>query len=203
MTQLECNEFEILLCDYVDNTLHAEGRVRVEAHASACPNCAAMMADVCGATAFLERVSPVEMPNHLVTKILFDTPAMEKRSGVTGWIRGLLQPILQPKFAMGMAMTILSFSMLGRITGINTQLKPSDLDPVKVYHAFDDSLHRGWERAVKYYDNLRVVYEIQTRLREWNDQDEEERRVQQLKTDQAGGTPAATESGLIPSESKK
>ena len=201
MTLLECNEFEILLCDYVDNTLHAEGRERVEAHAAACPACQAMMADVCAATGFIERVTPVEIPGQLVTKILFDRPPMAKRSGLMGWIRGLLEPVLQPKFAMGMAMTILSFSMLGRITGINTQLKPADLDPVKVYHALDDNLHRGWERAVKYYENLKVVYEIQTRLREWNEQDEEERRLQQQKLDQAGG--ATSESGLIPDGSKK
>ena len=159
------------------------------------------MADVCAATGFIERVAPVEIPGQLVTKILFDRPPMAKRSGFTGWIRGLLEPVLQPKFAMGMAMTILSFSMLGRVTGINTQLKPSDLDPVKVYHALDDNLHRGWERALKYYENLKVVYEIQTRLREWNEQDEEERRLQQQKLDRAGG--ATSESGLVPDGSKK
>ena len=33
-----------------------------------------------------------------------------------------------------------------------------------------DSVQRGWERTVKYYENLRVVYEIQTQLKEWSDQ---------------------------------
>ena len=61
--------------------------------------------------------------------------------------------------AMGMAMTILFFAMLGHFSGIEVrQLKPSDLDPVKVWMAAEDRVQRGWERTVKYYENLRVVY---------------------------------------------
>ena len=177
--QLSCNEFEVLLCDYVDNTLSNEARSHINEHAKSCPACAEMMRDVAGFTQFIERVPAVEVPQQLITKILYEKPQAEKRRGTGNWLKGLFQPILQPKFAMGMAMTILSFSMLGKITGIQVrQLKPSDLDPVKVYHLVDDSAHRGWERAMKYYDNLRLVYEIQTRLQEWNDQDEEERKVQ-------------------------
>ena len=68
-------------------------------------------------------------------------------------------------------MTILSFAMLGRFAGINMrQLKPSDLDPVKVYVAAEDKVQRTWARTVKYYENLRVVFEIQTQLKEWADQ---------------------------------
>ncbi len=87
-----------------------------------------------------------------------------------------LEPVLQPRFAMGMAMTVLSFAMLGRFAGIEVrQLKPSDLNPVKVWMAVEDRAIRTWERALKYYDSLRVVYEIQTRLREWGDQAEADR----------------------------
>ena len=78
--------------------------------------------------------------------------------------------MLQPRFAMGMAMTMLSFAMLGRFAGIEVrQLKPSDLDPVKVCVAAEDRVQRTWERTVKYYENLRVVFEIQTQLKEWTE----------------------------------
>jgi hypothetical protein len=50
------------------------------------------------------------------------------------------------------------------------QLKPSDLDPVKVWTTAEDHAHRVWDRGVKYYDNLRFVYLIQTRLKEWSDE---------------------------------
>jgi len=74
--------------------------------------------------------------------------------------------------AMGMAMTVLSFSMLARFAGIEPrQLKPSDLDPVKIWMAVDDRAHRGWDRTVKYYENLKLVIEIQSRLKDWTEQD--------------------------------
>jgi hypothetical protein len=85
---------------------------------------------------------------------------------------GFVQGWLQPRYVMGMAMTILSFSMLARFAHIEPrQLRPSDLDPVKVWQGIDDHSHRVYDRAMKYYDNLRLVIEIQSRLKEWTDQD--------------------------------
>jgi hypothetical protein len=84
---------------------------------------------------------------------------------------------------MGMAMTVLSFAMLGRFAGIQVrQLKPSDLEPAKVWAAIEDKALRTWDRGVKYYESLRLVYELQTRLKELTDQAEPER----------GGEPAVT-----------
>jgi hypothetical protein len=69
---------------------------------------------------------------------------------------------------MGMAMTILSLSMLGRFAGIEVrQLNPADLDPAKIVMSIEDRAHRGWLAVVKYYESLRLVYEIQTRIQEW------------------------------------
>jgi hypothetical protein len=65
-----------------------------------------------------------------------------------------------------MAMTVLSFAMIGRFAHV-PQLTPSDLDPVKVWTAAEDRVVRWYNRGVKYYESMRVVYEIQTRLKEW------------------------------------
>ena len=56
--------------------------------------------------------------------------------------------------------------------------RPSDLDPVKIWASMDDHAHRTYERAMKYYDNLRLVYDIQTRLEEWTAADEQEQQNQ-------------------------
>jgi hypothetical protein len=75
--------------------------------------------------------------------------------------------VLQPRFAMGMAMTILSLSMLARFAGINVrQLSVADLDPVKVWHSVDERVYRGYKRVAKFYEGLRFVYEIRSRLAE-------------------------------------
>ena len=52
----------------------------------------------------------------------------------------------------------------------------------------DDRAHRTWERAVKYYDNLRFVYEIQSRLNDWNSASDEDRK--QLRPADSQAAPA-------------
>ena len=180
---MTCAEIEILLCDYVDGTLHAADRTALENHLSGCVACKQLSEDVSGMTAFFERVPQAEPPAELLTRILHHAPvgpgAVSERlpsDARPSWAKrvfgGLFQSWLQPRYVMGMAMTILSFSMLARFAHIQPrQLRPSDLDPVKVWQGIDDHSHRVYDRAMKYYDNLRLVIEIQSRLREWSDQE--------------------------------
>jgi hypothetical protein len=180
---MNCAELEILLCDYMDGTLDAGRRSIVESHLSACPACAELWRDASAAVEFIGRAAAVEPPPELITRIIFhnrpELAAAPGRKGWRKWFGGWLEPVLQPRFAMGMAMTILSFSMIGRYAGIPArQLRASDLEPAKVWAFLDDRAHRGWERAVKYYESLRLVYEIQSRLREWTEQEESARSAQ-------------------------
>ncbi len=196
---MTCAELEILLADYVDGTLHTAQRSALEAHAAECEACAEFVRDVTGSSAFMGRVSAAEPPAELVTRILFAIPRAaevqrdEKSPGLWQSIRNWFEPVLQPRFAMGMAMTILSFSMLAQMSGIQVrQFKAADLDPVRVWATLDAQAHRGWERAVKYYENLKLVYEVQNRLKEWSDQDEEERKAQPAGLPQQTLTPSRT-----------
>ncbi len=172
---MNCADLEILLCDYVDGTLHGEQKNLVAAHLAGCEACAELARDAGAALAFVERVAVVEPPPDLLTRIQFDLqtgriPAPAKQSAVRRFLGRWLEPVLQPRFAMGMAMTVLSFAMLGRISGLQVrQLKPSDLEPAKIWQSLDDRAHRVYDRAVKYYENLRWVYAIQTRLKDWNE----------------------------------
>jgi hypothetical protein len=173
---MNCADFEILLADHLDGTLPASSGAAFEEHAKSCAACGQLMSDAKGAVTFLERVPQVEAPPQLVTRLLFEISAGPSRKLVKPSLARRLfgpwiEPILQPRYAMGMAMTVLSLAMLGRVTGMQArQLKPSDLDPVKVWVAAEDHAHRVWDRGMKYYDNLRLVYLIQTRLKEWSDE---------------------------------
>ncbi|MCC6586358.1 MAG: zf-HC2 domain-containing protein [Bryobacterales bacterium] len=197
-----CAEIELLLCDFVDGTLPGEDRARVDLHLASCAGCASLVADAQSLTAFLGAVPDVEPPPELITRILFETQQAGSRGGQPvgsepktalerglAWLHSVFEPVLQPRFAMGMAMTILSFSMIGRFAGVTEkQITAADLDPVKIWMALDLKAHRSWERAVKYYENLRVVYEIQNTLTEWTAQEEEDRRAQQVIEPKATGT---------------
>jgi len=173
---MTCADLEILLADYVDGTIHGEQKSAIEEHLVKCPGCEEMARDAAGAVAFMQRAANVEAPPELVTRILFEMTAGPSRAEVKpSLLRRMFgswgERLLQPRFSMSIAMTILSFAMLGRFSGIEVrQLKLSDLDPVKVWAATEDRAQRTWERTVKYYENLRVVYEIQTQLKDWTDQ---------------------------------
>jgi anti-sigma factor RsiW len=179
---MTCAELEILLCDYLDGTLRASERNAVESHLTSCSACAELAQDASAAAAFIDTAAEVEPPAELMTRILHQVhqapadPKVVPAAGPSWWRRlggGWIEGILQPRYAMGMAMTVLSLAMLAKFAPINIrQLTPSDLDPVKIWAAVDDRGHRAWDRAVKYYENLRVVIEIQSRLQEWGDQEQ-------------------------------
>jgi hypothetical protein len=169
---MTCTDLEVLLCDYVDGTLSAASQTTVEHHLGECADCRRLAADAKAAVSFIEKVADVEPPASLVNDLLFQArvKAAPARRSIKSRIGRWLEPVLQPRFAMGMAMTILSFSMLGRFAGIPArQLKPSDLEPVKIWAALDDKMHRSWQRAVQYYESIRLVYEIQSTLKDWTE----------------------------------
>ena len=199
---MTCAELEILLCDYVDGTLRGEEKTALESHLAGCSACAELAKDVAGVAAFIETVAPAEPPAELLTRILHELPtgrpATEKRSWLQRWFGGWVHAILQPRYVMGMAMTVLSISMIAKFAHIEPrQLRPSDLDPVKIWAGIDDRTHRIWDRTVKYYDNLRLVIEIQSRFKEWTDQ-EQAQAAESGKQQVEGSKQKAESSGQKP-----
>ena len=193
---MNCADVEILLAEYVDGTLRGDAASALEAHLTGCTACAELARDSAAAVAFMERAAVTEAPPELVTRILFELTAGPSRAVIKpSLVRRLfgrwLEPVLQPRFAMGMAMTVLSFAMIGRFTNVR-QLTPSDLDPVKVWTAAEDRVVRWYNRGVKYYESLRVVYEIQTRLKEWAEEQPAPPQAGTSKTAPQTGTPGET-----------
>jgi anti-sigma factor RsiW len=182
---MSCAEIEVLICDYVDGTLAAARKAEVERHLSACPACADLARDSAAAVAFMESAADVEPPPELITRILFDAHWAKEKQKSKGreWLRALLSPILHPKFAMGMAMTILSISMLARFVAPARQLRPADLRPSAVWTGIESRAVRTWARTVKFYENLKIVYQIQTTLKEWQQQTDEQKPAAE-KTDE-------------------
>ncbi len=187
-----CTDIELLLCDYLDRALPADQNTAFEGHIHSCSACVEMVADCRAAMGFVERCETVEPPAPLLTRILNEIPVareeQKRRRGFSALIHSWFAPIFRPRFAMGMAMTILSFSMLGKFVGPVKPIKAADLDPIRVVSTIDDKIHRGWNNVVKYYESLRFVYEIQTRLREWSQEQQEEDQGQAKTPQQKSGS---------------
>ena len=158
MSRITCTEFEILLADYLDGTLASEPKANVEEHQSECVSCAELAADAAGAMGFIERAAIVDPPPALVNRILFEVTNGNSRGVIKpSWMERLLGRragfLLQPRFAMGMAMAVLSLAMVGRF-----------------WAAAESTVERSWDRAVKGYQSLQLVYEVQSQLEEWTKQ---------------------------------
>ncbi|NDJ12495.1 MAG: hypothetical protein EBY17_15065 [Acidobacteriia bacterium] len=173
---LSCEQFEILLADHLDGELappeRASDRAAFEAHRASCRMCAELAEDAGSAVAFMEIAADVEPPPALMTKILHSTNAgweLKLRGrGIRGWINRTLAPVLRPRLVMGAMMTLMSVTMLSRCAGAPKKvLTAADLDPVRLWSSLDDRTHRMWDRTMKSYESMRLVYEIRNQINDW------------------------------------
>jgi len=189
---MTCNDFDGLLCDYLDGHISTDRRALMENHLAQCTACAELTRDSREVLGLVERSAEVETPPELVTKILQQIPQNGWASRLSrGFLAPVLQPLLQPRVVMGAMLTVLSLSMMTRCAGVPKHaLTAGDLDPIRIWGTFDDKLNRGWERSVKTYESLKLVYEVQSRVNEWKEkqQDEEEESKKLTRTQ-----PAAAE----------
>ncbi len=170
-----CEEFEILLADYIDS-----GTASTEflSHLESCAACALLTEDAQSAVAFMEIVAEVEPPPALAGKILQATNSgwefKLRAKGIRGWINRLFAPVLKPRIVMGAMLTLMSITMLSRCAGgPKKTLTAADLDPVRLWTSLDDKANRLWDRTMKSYESMRLVYEIRTQLNEWKQQQTE------------------------------
>ena len=192
---MNCAEFEILLADYLDSTMTEQQRSAVEQHSAACAGCREFLADATSGLAFLKRAEPILPPSELITRIAYQAPAgrvkepFEMEGVWSKLTSGWLQPMLRPRFAMGMAMTILSFAMLQRCAGVKVQnIQAADLNPARVWDGAEDKVIRAKDRAVKYYQNIKFVYQIESRLKDLQDQQDATAAFEQKKSPAKRGT---------------
>lgn len=160
-----CEQVEARLSDYLDGQLPAGELQSFAAHLAACNRCAPLVAQVSGVMARVHALSPVEPPPRLMHNILDQTlgprHVAAAPSGMLGWLRLLTQP----RFAMGMVTVVLAFFFVSQGLGIEwSKVEMADLKPVNLYRAADRRAHLLYARGVKFVNDLRVVYEIQTRL---------------------------------------
>jgi hypothetical protein len=195
-----CAEFEVLLADYIDGTLAAGQRTEFMRHMETCTACGELARDAGRAVALMERAADVEPPAELVAKILHATNAgwdlRKYRQGARGWINRTLSPILKPRFVMGAMVSLISITMLSRCAGTpKSTLTAGDLDPIRIWSSLDMRTHRLWDRAVKSYESMRLVYEIRSQFNDWQQQQAEDR-------DAAADADAADRRLASPDEAK-
>lgn len=204
-------QLEALITDYLDGVLSEADAAEFEKYLPLYPDLAELVHDAADAMRLLDQADTPEPPAALYAQIHLrleaERKAAERKRSSTGLWEGLLAffaPMMQPRFVMGMAMTVLSISMVGQLTGARIdQVTAADLKPAAIWSSVEYRAQRIWDRATKYYESLRVVYEMRTRVQEWRTQLEQEReraasRLEDPETEASGssqGTGAMGESG--------
>ncbi len=76
-------------------------------------------------------------------------------------LRALTHAVLQPRFMMTAAMAFFSIALTLNVSGVHLdQIHASDLRPSSLRRDF----YQANAHVVRYYDNLRVVYELESRV---------------------------------------
>jgi hypothetical protein len=111
------------------------------------------------------------------------------RTRVTHGLRSLGQTMLQPRLAMTAAMAFFSIALTMNLTGVRlSQLHASDLKPSSILR----SCYEAKAKVVRYSDNLRVVYELESRVRD----------LQRSSDDEGAAAPTSTPSNQSQPDSK-
>jgi hypothetical protein len=127
---------------------------------------------------WLKSLDEAEPPANLVHNILIATSGQESRLSsasatrswkdqLTGWLRPVFAPLFamarQPRFAMSFGMVFFSMSITMSLAGVKiSDLRHVDLRPSAVRRTYYETSGK----IVKYYENIRFVYEVESRVRE-------------------------------------
>ena len=184
---IECSQFEALLSEAIDGKLGVSHRERenesFEAHARVCAICGPLLADAVAGQQWLKSLEEVEPPPHLMNSILAVTSGIssarlhaatsERRTtGIGGrarlWWDSFITPtaafVRQPRFVMSFGMIFFSFSLALSAAGV----KPSDVANINLRpSALKRTYYTTQGKVVKFYENIRFVYEIESRVREF------------------------------------
>ena len=126
---------------------------------------------VLGSTDRLRPVAPNTLLGHPMRAPAAATPAsafapanvLPFRARITHGLRSLGHTMLQPRLAMTAAMAFFSIALTLNLTGVHlSQLRASDLKPSSIMR----SCYEAKAKVVRYSDNLRVVYELESRVRD-------------------------------------
>jgi hypothetical protein len=171
---LQCSQFEALLADALDGVLTAEVQRDFDAHGRTCPLCGPMLAEAREGMFWLESLEDVEPPKNLIHNILAATSMAVTPSGEPSQVRKArtgFRPILaaffRSRFATSFSMAFFSLSLTLTVAGVRiSDLGKVDWHPSALRKALVLQYTHVESSVVRYYENMRLVYEVETRVRE-------------------------------------
>jgi hypothetical protein len=181
---MQCSEFDALLSHAIDGTLSGERLLAFEAHGRVCQLCGPLLQEAEAGHGWLKSLEEVEAPADLVTNVLLRTTGVVTARShaparpttvtwmdrVREWGGAVASPVMaaarQPRFAMSFGMAFFTLSVTLSLAGVRLgDLRHVDLRPSAIRRNYYETSGR----VVKYYENIRFVYEIQARVRQFKE----------------------------------
>jgi anti-sigma factor RsiW len=162
-----CEQTEARLGDYLDGVLNPAESAEFSAHVPTCARCAPLVASVSELLTGLHGMEQIAEPPRLVYSILDKT--LGPREALTGWraVLGWLRGVASIRFAYGALSVAATLALFVTAAGLNWKHpRLADLQPATIYRKANSSVHLAYGSSVKFVNDLRVVNEIQSRLRE-------------------------------------
>jgi hypothetical protein len=150
-----------------------------------CPACTALFEEARKGREWLEFLAAEpEVPEGLLDRILAQTgPGQAEGYGLIpaganvlpmppAWQRpgfmGRIRRFAEPRLMMTAAMAFFSIALTLNLTGVRvTSLRLSDLRPTAVRSFMERRITMASTPIIRYYDHLRFVYEVESRMREF------------------------------------
>jgi hypothetical protein len=183
-TSPACGQWETLLADALDGLLRPEDEATFSSHMAGCANCTTLFEEARQGREWLEFLSPEpEVPAGLLDKLLAQTGPGQAAGLGLATSSGNVVPVMlvaqrqsllarmrrfaEPRLLMTAAMAFFSIAVTLNLTGVRiTHLRLSDLKPTSVKMYVQRQFTTASTPIIRYYDHLRFVYEVQSRVRE-------------------------------------
>jgi hypothetical protein len=169
---MKCHEVEQYLSDYLEDRLVSARRHEVESHLESCGNCQLLLEDLKTVMAWCESFPELTPPSSLVDRIIGRTSGQFQAMSWWDYLKELFKPVYAtPRFAAGTCMAVISFVLVLNALGIRwsqiRQIEWSKVTPKTVFQGFNRSIYLAYDNGVRRINDLKILYQIQSRLDEF------------------------------------
>lgn len=175
---LRCEEWEALLADALDGLLPEGQAAAFRAHSAECANCGDLLAHAEQGREWLGYLhTEPDLPPALIGKILDRTVgpgsvslpvvAAGQGAGVATMALPWRRNFHETRLLMTVAMAFFSIALTLNLIGVKvSDLRLADLRPSTIGSTISRQFYAARGSVVRYYDNLRFVYQLESRMRE-------------------------------------
>jgi hypothetical protein len=176
---LKCEEWEAQLTDALDGLLPAAQAAAFTAHSETCANCGDLLAHTKQGREWLGYLhTEPEIPAGLIGKILEQTVGAGSvplpviaAAGASGGAAAMATPwrrnFHETRLLMTVAMAFFSIALTLNLVGVKWgNLRLADLRPSQIGSTLSRGFFTARGSVVRYYDNMRFFYQLQSRMRE-------------------------------------